>query len=249
MSVRHFIWSVALGMGVMCATVSAQPVLVDFELIPGMSNSPGAAIPTESRLADQYVASHGVRFASGSPFIGVVIHGPGTPSGSRLVGGSTPGGQLTYQQSNPLRAIFVDPTGTSPRVVSEVSVRGDLISIAGTKTLEAYGLNDALLASQTLDDSNPNPLYVSAPGIHYVRFYSSSATIGFDDLRFTPPAMPCSGDANGDGVVTFADVSAVLTSFGATYAPGTGPGDADGDGFVNFSDITAVLTNFNASCT
>lgn len=248
MRVRRFVWSVALSLGAICTTSSAQPVLIDFEQTPGMVNSPGAPIPEESRLADQYVASHGVRFASGAPYVAVVIHGPGTPSGTRIIGGSTPGGQLTYLQAFPLTATFVDPTGTSPRIVSEVSVRGDLFSIPGTKTLEAYGLNDALLASQTRDDSDPNPLFVSAPGIHYVRFYSSSATVGFDDLRFDAPTSPCTGDANGDNVVNFSDVSAVLTSFGADYAPGTGPGDANGDGLVNFGDITAVLTNFNAMC-
>ncbi|MBL8746078.1 MAG: hypothetical protein JNK58_06955 [Phycisphaerae bacterium] len=62
---------------------------------------------------------------------------------------------------------------------------------------------------------------------------------------------PATGDATNDNSVTFADITAVLTHWGATY-PGpagtTGPGDANHNGVVNFSDITAVLTNFGAQC-
>ncbi len=58
----------------------------------------------------------------------------------------------------------------------------------------------------------------------------------------TPP--PCPGDANGDRVVDFSDITAVLTNWG-----GPGPtGDADHDGDVEFSDITSVLTSFNVPC-
>ncbi len=37
---------------------SAQPLLINFESIPAMGNSPGAAIPAASQLADQFLASH-----------------------------------------------------------------------------------------------------------------------------------------------------------------------------------------------
>lgn len=63
-----------------------------------------------------------------------------------------------------------------------------------------------------------------------------------------PPACP--GDANGNLSVTFADVTSVLTNFGATYPVTTGgPGDADRSGAVTFADVTSVLTNFAATCT
>lgn len=68
-------------------TTTAQPILVDFELLPGMGNTPGATIPAASRLGNQYLATHGVRFSPGSPFVGVVIHGGGTPGGTRIIGG------------------------------------------------------------------------------------------------------------------------------------------------------------------
>lgn len=73
------------------------------------------------------------------------------------------------------------------------------------------------------------------------------ATAG--EVRLIVNAAPptCPGDANSDGVVNFADITAVLTAFNSTTTP-FGFGDANGDGAVNFADITAVLTSFNTSC-
>ncbi|MBL8746439.1 MAG: hypothetical protein JNK58_08810 [Phycisphaerae bacterium] len=53
----------------------------------------------------------------------------------------------------------------------------------------------------------------------------------------------CGGDADADGTVTFADITAVLTHFNMAVAP-YGAGDANGDGQVDFADITAVLASF-----
>jgi hypothetical protein len=54
----------------------------------------------------------------------------------------------------------------------------------------------------------------------------------------------CQGDADQNGTVNFADITAVLGNFGLA-----GPlGDADGNGTVNFADITTVLGNFGVPC-
>lgn len=59
-----------------------------------------------------------------------------------------------------------------------------------------------------------------------------------------PPPPPCPGDATGDRVVDFSDVTAVLANWG-----GAGPaGDADHDGDVEFADVTAVLAAFGVPC-
>ncbi len=63
--------------------------------------------------------------------------------------------------------------------------------------------------------------------------------------RITPP--PCA-DANGDGAVNFADITAVLALFGVDYSPGTGAGDANHDGVVTFADVTAVLSAWGMGC-
>jgi hypothetical protein len=61
-------------------------------------------------------------------------------------------------------------------------------------------------------------------------------------------ATVCPGDANGDGLVNFADLNAVLSAFGTTGAPGTAPGDLNEDGVVNFGDLNLVLSAFGDSC-
>jgi hypothetical protein len=56
----------------------------------------------------------------------------------------------------------------------------------------------------------------------------------------------CEGDTNGDNVVNFTDLNAVLASFGQS---GVGiSGDVTGDGVVNFSDLNLILSNFGAMC-
>lgn len=70
-------------------------------------------------------------------------------------------------------------------------------------------------------------------------------------------ACDCNGDANRDGFINFADITAVLANFGFDWpCPYPGPGmlgaggvgDANYDGMVTFADITAVLANFGLPC-
>lgn len=56
----------------------------------------------------------------------------------------------------------------------------------------------------------------------------------------------CEGDTNGDDVVNFADLNAVLGDFGET-GPGFA-GDVNGDEVVNFEDLNIVLANFGQVC-
>ncbi len=57
---------------------------------------------------------------------------------------------------------------------------------------------------------------------------------------------PCAGDVDFDRVVNFADLNAVLTSFGAQDI--TLPADLNADGVVNFADLNLVLSAFGVSC-
>lgn len=85
-------------------------------------------------------------------------------------------------------------------------------------------------------------MYQDALGGGGVHFDDASITVS------TPPAF-CLGDANGDQMVSFADISAVLTNFGNSYVPGSaGAGDADNNGIVAFSDISIVLQRFGMPC-
>ncbi len=57
-----------------------------------------------------------------------------------------------------------------------------------------------------------------------------------------------SGDADGDLVVSFEDISTILAFWGAIYPQGYGPGDANFDGFVNTADLIATLANWLQDC-
>jgi len=61
------------------------------------------------------------------------------------------------------------------------------------------------------------------------------------------PPPECPGDADMNGVVDFADLSVVLSNFGASGTPGA-PGDLNNDGEVDFADLSLVLSNFGAVC-
>lgn len=70
------------------------------------------------------------------------------------------------------------------------------------------------------------------------------------EYTFLHIAVPprCPGDANDDGLVSFPDITAVLTNWNSMYTPPGGPGDANADGTVSFPDITEILTNWDTQC-
>ena len=57
---------------------------------------------------------------------------------------------------------------------------------------------------------------------------------------------PCAGDVDFDRVVNFADLNAVLSSFGAQDI--TLPADLNASGVVDFSDLNLVLSAFGVTC-
>lgn len=127
------------------------------------------------------------------------------------------------------------------------------------------GIIGDILSNPGLTPASPVDTYIQLPvsgvapaGATKVRVVIGMAQqsngaggIHFDDatVAISSPPTFCLGDANGDGSVNFADITAVLGSFGASYVPGSaGAGDANNDGIVNFADITAVLGAFNLPC-
>jgi hypothetical protein len=65
-------------------------------------------------------------------------------------------------------------------------------------------------------------------------------------LYDTQRVSACEGDANGDGLINFADLNATLADFGMT-GPDL-PGDVDADGDVDFVDLNRVLSVFGTTC-
>jgi len=72
----------------------------------------------------------------------------------------------------------------------------------------------------------------------YAQNINADGTLGASD--------PCPGDTNGDNLVNFADLNAVLSEFGQS-GPGLA-GDLNDDGAVNFADLNAVLSQFGVDC-
>jgi hypothetical protein len=65
-------------------------------------------------------------------------------------------------------------------------------------------------------------------------------------LCFVAAPTDCPGDTNGDNLVNFTDLNAVLADFGSA---GMGlAGDVNGDGMVNFTDLNIVLSAFGSEC-
>jgi hypothetical protein len=58
----------------------------------------------------------------------------------------------------------------------------------------------------------------------------------------------CFCDLNGDNAVSIADLSLLLSQFGATSGATYDDGDIDGDGDVDLNDLTLLLSSFGTSC-
>src|SRR5262245_46422819 len=87
---------------------SAHTATLDFEPLSGMANRPVDLVAPDSRLSDQFLASHGVRFRSGPnvPYVAVVNAGP-LPSGTNGIGGVNRSFHLDY--AAPVEIAFFDP--------------------------------------------------------------------------------------------------------------------------------------------
>jgi hypothetical protein len=169
---------------------SASPIVLDFEGLSAMPLFGGGAIPDAARLSDQFLTSFGVRFSSGDPYVAVVELGDGhATSGVNGIGGSRPGGILTYDRAFPVVATFFDPSDPSTAAVTDfVSVRADLSGEGQLITLNAYDVHGSLLRSFTTVNTAGPTLSVAAPGIHSVRFLGTidSAGAALDDFTFNP---------------------------------------------------------------
>lgn len=136
---------------------------------------------------------------------------------------------------------------------------GNFVVAADDNTLAALIPEGEFRTSTVTFDCTPGHPAIGLPvGIRLINLNipgtptEPAIEVDFDDVRLDAAPIPplCAGDASGDGVVTFEDVTSVLANFGTIYAPAaaTGPGDADLSGAVTFTDITSVLANFGNTC-
>ncbi|MBL0920851.1 MAG: hypothetical protein IBJ10_01845 [Phycisphaerales bacterium] len=77
-------------------------------------------------------------------------------------------------------------------------------------------------------------------------FHVPASPAYFDNIVLSGPLPICDGDANGDGLIDFADLNITLNQY-STSAPGLG-GDFNGDQRVDFADLNILLSRFNTAC-
>lgn len=105
-------------------------------------------------------------------------------------------------------------------------------------------------------DLPPSPCGVARE--FYVEVTDSEGSV----VRFPPGApatlmtanaysCPCPGDATGNGTVDFADITSVVSNWGASGripGPPSLLGDANGDSIVDFNDLAIVLSSWLMPC-
>jgi len=176
--------------------LNAAPVIINFEQFDSLSlmGLPEAApVPESARLCDQLLASYGLIFTSGAPYVAVLDYYRCIPSGPRFIGGVAPDGTLTWSSDYPVTITFRKPgDGSLPAVTDFVSIQGDLCGDGRPITLKAFDIDGNLIASDTDGDWGP-VLTVSTPTrvIHQVKFFGHpdpyAEGVGWDNLTFNTP--------------------------------------------------------------
>lgn len=146
--------------------------------------------------------------------------------GASPTGGSVPATQELWVQP-------VDPVD-APLTVSWL-VNGQVVEGATGRTFVPASAGLGLVGpQQVLVRVVDNTPWVRDPAIRTARMTAT---------RSWTVIFPTPGDVTGDGLVTFADVNAVLSAYQQT---GQGlAADLNGDGVVNFEDLNIVLGYFN----
>jgi len=140
------------------------------------------------------------------------------------------------------------------RAFNEQGVRAVFVG-DGNDLVEVATQNDIVdidLGQAQISENNPSdPCFGGNPAINSngdVVFNAALIPVGNPAVEYgsgvfvARAAASLPGDTNGDGVVNFADLNAVLAQFGQS---GQGlSGDTNDDGVVNFADLNTVLANF-----
>jgi hypothetical protein len=176
------------------ATLPAHAVgttIINFESVPGVTPVNGflnfTPVPANARLNTQLLSTYGVRFRSESPnpdYVALIQLGVGhAPSGSNGIGGIDTNNDIRY--SVPTIISFFDPTSPNlPAVTDFVSIRADLFDDDNPLTLQAFGVNGNLLATDSALDVGGPVLSVQVPGIHSIRLIDVGSSVAWDDLTF-----------------------------------------------------------------
>jgi hypothetical protein len=115
---------------------------------------------------------------------------------------------------------------------------GPGLTLSGTPVSDALGtrLSGLFVTAGSFTPPGPRSLTITN---------ADGSDTAYAAFTVVPPG--CEGDANHDGDITFADITAVLQAYGSSPGPG-GFGDANSDGVVTFADITSVLELLTIGC-
>ncbi len=151
-------------------------------------------------------------------------------------------GALGVSYSNVEGGAFGDANIDAPVFFAGVN---DFRLLAGSGGIDA-GVNSAIPLTIT-HDIHGTARRIDDPGTPDTGF-GTAPIIDMGAFEFDPAAPPaCGGDTNGDGLVNGADLSVILSGFGALTIPGDG-GDLNGDGVLDGADLSVLLFRFGTSC-
>jgi hypothetical protein len=217
-------------------------------VLSALAASAALAAPSNVDSADKFAWGENVGYLNfrdaGSPSgaQGVVI-------GTRFLSGFAWGeniGYVNFGDATPFNGLsYANLDGTDFGVNID-PVTGDLFGLAWGENVGwiNFDTRAALMGSgqQARVDESAGRLrgYAWGENIGWINLDDAQVFVGF--------AEECPGDTNGDGVVNFTDLNAVLSTFGMSGAPGFSGADVNNDGVVNFTDLNIVLSNFGNAC-
>lgn len=189
-ALRRSLTTAALAAALLPALAQATPLTIDFENQSGVDYMPGTLVSASSRLADQFYASHGVRFSSGAGYAALLNLGANHAySGQIGVTGTSIDGRVNYGAE--VRVSFFDVASGDAGVTDFVGWTTDRLGDRASVSLTAYDVDGHVIAQQTWSDTGWTQLSLSAQGIHSVRF-TGMGYAALDNLSFNPVTLPTS---------------------------------------------------------
>ena len=132
---------------------------------------------------------------------------------------------------------------------------GEFVSTETTNFCVTAGTNDTpgcmdssacnYDSTATIDDGSCEFISCLVFGCMDTTACNFDSTADYDDGSCEYTSCTCTGDINGDGVITVADVLLVLSEFGCLAGC---TADVDGDTYVNVADILLLLAAFGTAC-
>ncbi|MHC4716979.1 MAG: PEP-CTERM sorting domain-containing protein [Planctomycetota bacterium] len=125
-------------------------------------------------------------------------------------------------------------------------VEGTYAEVDDTNVITAtiYDENGAQIASETYTDSGTGAADAQGPGDFGFVVQPWALDVDVDNLVLDAAQGPCvMGDANGDGTVGIADLSALADNYGSTSGTWR-KGDFNDDGTVGIADLSALADNY-----